>query len=460
MADAPIGGRSFGDPIKFSELQNRNPIDSLRTHNRFDPYWDGLWAQGTSAVWMDHARATRQVAAGLGRLPAQMTADPETALDNRLTDREREGTLDVLGVMDTWRTATAQQLAAITGDRRIATGSSRIMREMFACGLTDVGNLSNGLLASASASSTRLYRPSRTRVFDEKVRDAITYPEWVSVTGGTDFESGRQFDRHNLLATEVGLRFAEYTDAATLLGEKLSSFELLGHTGIGFPTPDRFYQRSGDIVIVREDGARIVIELTASRSSDFGEKVRRWARLLSDRRMAKSGLAVVFLSASHPDGSPNHRWNVRNGIYREVAAAVREFPGVSFDRVASRIGVADWREWFPEPGAVSSSFLTMDVDRASGEPASPWERASFLDIFDLEFNPDEPERFTSVIDNASMLRGTPRWMREGCTTPDLTAAMHARSDYAHLSLESLQKGRSDKQREWFNAPRPPERLRG
>ena len=80
---------------------------------------------------------------------------------------------------------------------------------------------------------TAVYRPSNTTVFDKRVAPHLTFPEWVSVTGGQPWSSASQFDRHNLLAAELGLRLFEYADIGTVLGEKLSSIELLAGSGLG-----------------------------------------------------------------------------------------------------------------------------------------------------------------------------------------------------------------------------------
>lgn len=459
MAEMPTAGRSFGEPISFAHTANRNPIAALRTEHRVDPYWDGLWSRTTNAGWQSYLRAQRMVSATAMKLPSYMDADPEESAAVLLDGSHRQGTLDALAVLDNWRTTTAQQLAAFTGRPRIANGRSKQMREMFAASLVDIGEFSNGLLSSPDEGA-RLYRPTPSGSFDKIVRPDITYPEWVSVTGGTPFSTGRQFDKHNIVASEFALRVAEFTDAALVLGEKMATHELVAYTSLGIDVPDRLYQRSGDLVIVREDGARIIIEVTTSRGALLGEKMARWAQILGDRRMSKSGLSVIFLVVDVPDTPNAKKFSLRNGSYRYLWQAVRRFPGVSFDRTAERIGIADWREWFPEPGKLSPDFLSLVVDVPSGDPTAPWERKAFLDVFDLTFEPEKPERFSAIFDNAALLRSVPKWMREGRNAPDLTRVMHARSDYAHLSLESLQRARTGSQAQWFPPPRPPERLRG
>lgn len=457
MAEAPVGERAFGDPLSFGDIGNRNPIESLRTHNRVDPYWGGLWDRSTAAGWQTFRRAQRMIASTSMRMPDYMDADPELSCEAVVNRRNRERTLDALGVLDNWRTVTAEQLAAFASRTLIASGRSTQMREMFGASLVDIGEFANGLL-SRSNEGARLYRPTPGDAFEKVVRPSITYPEWVSVTCGTPYSTGRQFDKHNVIASEFALRVAEFTDAALVLGEKMATHELLAYTSIGRDLPDRLFQRSGDLVIVREDGARIVIEVTTSRGAALGEKIDRWAQILGDRRMSRSGLSVIFLTVDVPDTPKARSFSLRNGVMRYLRSSVAKFPGVSFDRTAERIGVADWREWFPEPGKVSPDFLALVCDVANGEPASPWSRKAFLDIFDLEFSPEEPERFSAIFDNASMLRSVPKWMRTG-TAPDLTGVMHARSEYAGMDLRSLQRERNENQERWFSAPVPPRRLR-
>lgn len=447
MSAIPRGARTVGTPIAFSSIQTRNPVASTATPCRLDPYWDGLWRIGQMSLWDERDALERRVAVGAARAPAALLGDPDEALDRRLAGRRaQQATLDILGALDQWRTATAEQVAALTGVRGI-TGRSGTLDDLFAARLIDLGKVG----------TVRTLRPSASVTFDREVRPRLTYPEWVSVTGGLPFDSSRQYTRHNLLATELGLRLAEYAEVEAVLGEKLATHELLGHTGIGHVAPERPTLTGADLVVVREDGLRIAIEITASRGSAFAEKVRRWARLLHQRRLAESGLVVVFLTADHPDKPAGRRWNTRNGAMRSVLAATREFPSINADRTAARIGVADWREWFPERGVMSSAFLDMEVDVATGEPSSPWERRSFLDQFDLTFEPKHQGSFLDAIDNMAALRGNPHWLRSRRTATEVADAMVAYSDYAHLKIAP--RSRTAAQARYFAPDRLPVRLR-
>ena len=63
-----------------------------------------------------------------------------------------------------------------------------------------------------------MYRPAHTKVFDTVLSPRLTFPEWVAVTGGQPWSSASQFDRHNLLAAELGLRLLEYADVGDRAG--------------------------------------------------------------------------------------------------------------------------------------------------------------------------------------------------------------------------------------------------
>lgn len=447
MTDIPRGARTVGTPIAFTSIQSRNPVASLQTPCRLDPFWDALWRIGQMPQWDERDALERRVAVGAARTSAALLSDPAAALDRRLAGRRaQQSTLSILGVLDQWRTATAEQVAALSGVRGI-TGRSEALDDLFSARLIDIGTIGN----------VRTLRPSATDAFDKNLRPRITYPEWVSVTGGLPFDSSRQYTRHNLLATELGLRLAEYAEVEAVLGEKLATQELLGHTGIGYPAPERKMLTGADLVVMREDGLRIAIEITASRGSAFNEKVRRWAKLLHQRSLAESGLVVIFLTADHPDKPASKRWNTRNGAMRAVHAAMREFPGTSADRTAARIGVADWREWFPERGQMSSAFLDMTVDVATGESSSPWERSSFLDMFDLAFSPTKPEAFLGALDNMAVLRGNPHWLRARRSATEVFDAMVARSDYKGVRLAP--RTLTPAQQRHFAPARTPLRLR-
>jgi hypothetical protein len=255
------------------------------------------------------------------------------------------------------------------------------------------------------------YRPSNSDAFDKVITPTLTYPEWLSVTGGLPWSSGGQYDRHNMLAAELALRAAEYLPIGAVLGEKFASVDLLAGSGIGrkVKNPDN---RRADGVIVRADGMRIAYELTAAASASFENKVRRWAKIISERPLETSGLAIVFIAAPHPDRTVTGR-DPRGEIYRRLSKVLTEFPGVGKDSPAARIGVATWDEWLPARHEMSEEFFSLQADFAlgTGRGAQKWVPRQLLG--DYPFTPWETFDATAVVDNAPLIAATPHWLRKG-----------------------------------------------
>ena len=388
---------------------------------RLDPFWDGVWTNGSSAVWVSAELAERQVAAGLGVLPAHLSMTQDEALRVLSSARSRGARLSALGAVDQWRTLSAEQLAAMSGWPSLASSRSEVLAAAFTAGVLDVGEFANPLRRGAAAGRARLVRPTRSLNFVELLEPTMSYQEWVSVTGGSPWDFRRQYDRHNLLSTELGLRVAEFCEVGTVLGEKLSTADLLTWSGLGRAgeCPDK---RAADLTVVRADGLRVAVEVTASAGADFAGKVRRWAQALASNSLAASGLVVLFLEAAPPGNEARasvRQRRVIEEVQKQVSKVVMEFPGTAGDRVASRIAVARWEDWFPAAHQAADSFVTLDAVRPTGPPGARWEPVSLLDPFDLEFAPHRPEQMTAVIENSSMLLGVPHWLRRAEDAPPL-----------------------------------------
>lgn len=423
-----------GRAVRWDELTARGGTESFTTGDRLDPYWGGMWTQGSSAVWVSEQLARTQAGAGLARIPTGLDRDADDALADLTSSRNLGSTLAALACVDQWRTVSAEQLAALTGWKRLAKPLSRTMASAFACGLVDRGTFASALLPGASRDRATVYRPSRTDAFERALEPLLSYEQKVAVTGGVPWDFRRQYDRHNLLTVELALRVAEWCEVGTVLGEKLSTVELLAGEGLGRTALHD--ERAADMTIVRTDGMRIAVELTASAGPDFKEKVRRWAHLLADQSLAASGLTVLFVEAAPADGE--HRFgsgaSVRSSVYKAVAEVVREFPGTGADRVADRIGVVSWAQWFPGHGFATDEFTRLEVDRPTGPASDRWHRAALLDEIDVPFSSHDPGVMTAVIDNASMLLGTPHWLRERDRAPHLWPLLAQRAGWSGLPV--------------------------
>ncbi|MFE6966822.1 hypothetical protein ACFVAJ_17060 [Agromyces sp. NPDC057679] len=429
---------------------------------RFDPYHRELWTSGSQATWVSAKAARDQQAIGTSYIPKHLDADQKDAAARIMHGGRLQAYLDILAALDQWRVATGEQLAAITGIPQLASGKSAMMRDLFTVGAVDVGVFRNALTPTRLTPRATLYRPGTSSFVEKHLAQELTYAEWLSLTGGhTGKMGGQGHDRHGVLTTELAVRVAEHTTAAAVVGERFSQANMLGHTGLGLPSQDTArYTKSGDMTVVRPDGARIVIELTATVGRALERKVETWVQLLEDRRMDTSGLAVIFLTAEKLDGDASG--NVRNTVHRIVKDAVRLSPGVTFDRTGSRIGVADWREWFPAEHVRSDRFDGLTVHRPVD---GAWQEASFLSGDDLTFNPSGSWA-VDVIDQLTFLRGVPIWLRDGRRRLDLSEVLLREAGYPDVPVPVMQRPGDGEQRPFGGAhgatgeALPPKRMRG
>lgn len=453
-------------------IRSRCPHVEVTTPNRLDPFWDGLWGRSSSLSWLTASTMRAHQQAGLAKLPKTMQRAAEEAKRLVLGPAGWNLRLQLLGAVDFWRTLSSEQAAVITGDMTVLDFKRRVPYNLFQAGLVDVGSFSGVIRhTKLPAPRTAVYRPSNTTVFEKTVAPHLTYPEWVSITGGQPWSSASQFDRHNLLAAELGLRLFEYGDIGTVLGEKLSTIELLAGSGLGrrLPFPDR---RSADLTIVRGDGLRIAVELTATTTGRFREKVERWAKLLADQPLADSGLVVVFVIADPIERHGAAGKNNRNAAATVINQMCRRYPGWVGNRVAERIAIADWQEWFPARHVLSQHFFDLRCLTPSGPADRLWQEQRWLarDTAGAYLRPFEPAPtapdFTAVLDNVQSLAGIPHWARNPEDGVRMWQLMLAERDRDRFPVpesprpERLTGAVFGSPRGVSGPPQPPPRLRG
>lgn len=417
-------------PIRFEDTPSFTPWSPVRTSERLDPYYDALWSDGTQASWLSKARARRSERAGVGKLPPHLKTHAAEAWARFDRGIGWDQKLSVLAAVDSWRTMTSEQLAAITGHHKLATGRTRTTGDLFATDLIEVGVFADAMRSGPRAARATLFRPARQSPSTERMEQSLTYPEWVSVTGGSGYEFTRQFDRHNLLATELGLRAAEFCRVGTVLGEKLSLVNTLAYEGWGAVPPLSGSQQTADLTIVRRDGLRIAVEITASQGNALDTKINKWANTLNRRRTANSGLVVVFIVAGRADSSIHTTAQVLTKTRAAIKHAARQFPGPAHDRTADRMMVAEWSDWFPSRGMTTPGFLNLTAERATGPAENPWENVSMLDPNDLPYTPSG-DTHLAVLDNTSGMRSVPHWLRTG-TPPELWEVSLERQGFATI----------------------------
>lgn len=388
----------------------------LQAHERLDPFWDRLWDSGSSLTWRSWTSMTAQADAGLGSVPtAHQLSEPE-AWEVLTSPRRFKEVLRLLACLHTFRTMTAEQAAAASGCPAAAKVRSPIISALFRLEVIEIGSAAAGLTRTHATDRAVMYRLGRGKAVDRLIGD-LTWVEWLSITGGQPWRPGGQYDRHNALATELGLRIAEYTDVAAVLGESLSTIDLLAGSGIGSQSLSGD-TRSADLCIVRSDGLKIAVEVTASTGHTFTSKVERWAKLLNDVPLSRSGLVVLFLTAPAAGGPPGA---LVGTVRKEVARVVRRYPGTASETIGQKIFVATWPQWNPGRHLLTDSLVTMTADAAAGmrDGAMTWKPVEILNQRALPYQP-ATAGLTAILDNCHLLWGMPHWLRDHHQAPDMT----------------------------------------
>jgi hypothetical protein len=398
--------------VHASKVATRNGSVSSTTAARRDPYWDGLWVSGSQAHWSTRDSLQQRNDTDGTRVNKKFLMDQEEAMTILTSSRNRSQRLAFWGVLDSWRTATAQQAAAFTGFDPLDTPTTQMVAASFSLGLIDIGTFPAALTPRPGFDSRSLYRPSDSKSFRRLIAPTLTWPEQLQATAGYDWSAGGQNDRHNVLAAELALRAAEHLPISGVLGEKLSTVDLLAGSGLG-KTVNRPDNRRADGVLIRPDGLRIVMELTATASQSLKRKVHRWAKLLSERPLETSGIVIVFVTAPHPNRRKSGR-DPHSEVVKVLAEVLHEFPGTGTDSPAARIGIVSWDEWFPGTHLLSKGFFELRCDFAlKPEVRGPGKWVSRSLLNEYPFEPWKGFNATAVIQNQGLLGATPFWFRQG-----------------------------------------------
>lgn len=378
------------EAISFSEVSPRSTV--CPPSERMDPFWTGLWATadgGVSVSWRSRRSVKRLNELGLTVPRAseqRYTQDEALAILN-----DRRPRIELLGAINLWRTATSEQLAAITGRVGVTGQTSTHLPALWGAGLIQRGRYHDGFQRLNGVPD--LFRPDN-RVKDRYLEE-LNYRDWLGVTGGSDAVYSHQFDRHNVLTTELALRAAELCALRGVAGESVSGWNKL------FPPelePNQY--RAADAVLVRHDGSRILIETTVTVSSATAIKVKQLADLLARDPTGKT--SAIFVIAAHPDS--REASDVALLARKVVARATVQSMGNVMANVASRIGVVRWKDWFPATGMVSPNFFSLSALTATGPKDDLWQSTDFLNPLDGAFA-EEPT------DGLNDLYGVPHWMR-------------------------------------------------
>lgn len=403
--------------VLLSSLPSRAP-QGVTGAERTDPYWGGLFGQGTNASWMTPNLARAQADSGLAHPPAWMLADEEEAFERFTNPTWWSAKLGTLGYLGSWRTMSVEQLAAFTGATNLVSPKSAIIRDTFSARMIEHGYFTSAARTANTSHRARLLRPAYSQVVESKVLPLLTYPERIFVTGGRPYTTSRQFDRHNLLSTELGLRIAEYLDVGAVMGETYSTAEQLFAWA---QTSDVNASRgkSADLTVVRPDGLRVAVELTATAVSKTIEaKTTAWANAMAGSTLATDGVFLLFVIAPPLGASRFDAAVLERDVRATITKVCAQFDGIDGQRLADRIAVARWDEWFPAAHATTYDFLSLSAWMPPTPTRPDWAKVGILDAFgDLPFEPLYPEDMTAVITNSAALATSPAFLRADITPP-------------------------------------------
>ncbi|MGI0522147.1 hypothetical protein ABY45_16370 [Microbacterium maritypicum] len=299
--------------------------------------------------------------------PPWLRMSAEDARSRVLSVRSREHVYRVVAALDQGRTMTVEQIEALTDISKFAAGARSLLSAMWNAGLVELCQLGPMFQPGPRQRDGFLVRPTKLGAVLHELEDQMSYPEWLSTTAGMPFDSDRQFARHNVLATELGLRMAEFGNVGTVLGEKLSSMSLLAYAGVGDQVPTTGASGGSDLTLVRSDGLRIAVEVAASVTGGWiYDKVERLVRVLHRRPLARTGLCVLFVVAPRRESVSQAPREVLRKVKQDIQKAVRAYPGRHGDLTANRIGVVSWADLFPDGTTAVADLRKLPIERPTG----------------------------------------------------------------------------------------------
>lgn len=419
------------DPTKakpFSGLESRCTLREARAEDRDDPFDALTIDRGLQVAWYEREDCGSDPHGIEGHatytyLPAFLVEDAEEALTVLLSHAvARRRCVALLGLCFAAGVVTIEQAACVIGTD-IAT-TRRLVRRAFAARLIDIG-----FEPIAGSYKKRFHRTTtmlrlNSGAHHKTYLDQLTPVERLSILGAAPWpDSTARSERHDVHALEFALRVAEFTDNSGIVGERFATQRLM----LGPPIKGQEKLRHGgpDFCFLRGDGARILVEHTASDGSPLGRKVARLVELLA----AHDDLIVLFVIATDATNDPHAESKAMRRIGAAIDTATRAHPGYSGNRTLSRVAVIRWRDYFPAPGLVHPDFNRLVAFRRTLPPPGPvvpgadamcekWETVSLLSVDELPTPHLTPAPLHDWCDTIGGLGQTPHWLR-GTTSADV-----------------------------------------
>lgn len=210
--------------------------------------------------------------------------------------------------------------------------------------------------------------------------------------------------------------------------ERCSGLDALAGSGVGLE--ELSTARAADLTLVCSNGMRIAIEVTATGGENIQAKFDHWFATLDDpaRSFAATGLVVIFLLAPKP-GEQHKKASdaLRRQVHAAVLDAARRHDLSGRVPARLRIGVADWREWFPGPQLASDAFLRLRANRPAklwsdnpealgfrkpSDYSEAWEPADFLDGATRPIAGVDTAMLLWVVEYSRLLGQSVHWHRD------------------------------------------------
>ena len=414
---APQRRRPVDDPdlIRLCDLPSRrHDTTGRRTAPRIDPFYDPTFRSGaiTESRDIDSLRRSEP------RLPAPLRVSPAAAITQLRSARQWTDTILLLGAIHGWRGLMPQQAAALLDRPGLVSHRRPVFTAALAAELITYGVPPGGPMKLDPLSDAVVWRAGSRDAFKSDLSPILTGIERAAILGGQSWDPVPRYDRHLVLSAELGLRAAEHLPwVGTVVGEQFSGLTTMGLQRPAALTIGRFATKATDLTIVRHDGLRIAVEITATERG-LRDKVEAWAEVLLANPLHTSGVVVLFVDAARDDR--NMRTQLE-GAFRRVG---RKFPGADAPRLWNRLLLASWSDWFPTAGVATRAFTRLTARAMTGPGASTWKH---LALDDYPFDPHDGWNPTAVIDNAAVLAQTPAWLRHAATPPDPTGLLLRRA---------------------------------
>jgi len=385
--------------IPVGEVPSRMPAHDRRTALRCDVYRE--WHGSSNGHWTSRQDVDdRQGTIYEVAVPYWLRMTPEEAWRRVLDEKNREDVLRVLGALDQWRTATVEQVEALTDVAGLARGRTSLMSALWNAGLVDLGRWGTPWDVRQTPPHRFMLRPAFDTEAHQRLSRGLGWREWHSATAGLGWAADRQYPRHNVLAVEFGLRMSEWGNVGMVLGERLSSWELVAGVE-GSPS-------AADVVLVRPDGLRVLVEVTASINSKIDAKVERLARMLHENPDVP--MVGLFVVAPRHDRGHDPTSSMARQLSVAIERACRIWPGRAEAPTKGRIAGVNWQYLF-QPGLVRDDARFLPA--AFPADGDAWTDRHVLDPAEVALRAPAAFDGKAIIRNTQALRGIPWALREG-----------------------------------------------